>query len=209
MSPVAAPPATPLPSSSLSTLLAQLASAPSNIEAKSIADSIALELKKAPRTLYAIQEARIVDVVLAWAGSASGYERESAPVLVERICRSLGTGVEGVFLPLTSVLLGLAMDKGQPVRSAVNSAMTAMIKATPIEGSRVAFDELCRALEEGKGWRTKVACLKAMENLVRPGAEDWVAMELGRVIPVVERAMHDTKSEVRYLASHGIELTEF
>ena len=196
MSPVAAPSLTPLPPSPLSDLLTSLATAPSNVEAKSTADHIALTLKKAPRTITAVQDAKIVDVVLVWASSASGYERESAPVLVERICRSLGTGVEGVFLPLAPVLLGLTMDKGQPVRSAVTSAMNALIKATPVEGSRVAFDALCRTLEDAKGWRTKVAALKAMENLVKPGAEEWVAAELGRVIPAVEHAMHDTKAEV-------------
>jgi elongation factor 3 len=35
-----------------------------------------------------------------------------------------------------------------------------------------------------------------MEGLVKPGAEEYVANELGKVIPVVEHAMHDTKSEV-------------
>ncbi|ORX36907.1 mRNA export factor elf1 [Kockovaella imperatae] len=196
MSPVAAPALTPIPPSPIGDLLTSLATAPSNVEAKSIADSIALSLKKAPRTIGAIQEARIVDVVLIWAGSSSGYERESAAVLVERICKSLGTGVEGIFLPLVPALLSLAMDKGQPVRSAVTSAMNALIKATPVEGSRVAFDALCRTLEDAKGWKTKVASLKAMENLVKPGAEEWVAAELGRVIPAVEHAMHDTKAEV-------------
>ena len=197
MSPVAAPPSTPLPPTTLAAELSSLASAPSNVDAKAIADGIALQLKKAPSALQAIQDSRIVDVVLAWAGSSSGYERESAPVLVERICRSLGTGVEGVFLPLIPVLLNLSMDKGQPVRMAVNSAMTALIKACPVEASRVPFDTLSKTLTEGKGWRTKVGALKAMENLVKPGGEEWVAMELGRVIPEVEHAMHDTKQEVR------------
>ncbi|ORY21910.1 putative mRNA export factor elf1 [Naematelia encephala] len=197
MSPVAAPTAlTPLPASPLLAELTALAAAPSNVEAKSIADSIALALKKAPRTLDALQEARIVDVVLAWSSSKSAYERESAPVLVDRICRSLGTGVEGVFLPLVPALLNLSMDKGQPVRSAVNSAMTALIKICPPEGSRMVLDVLSKTLDDVKGWRSKIATLKAMEGLVKSGAEEWVANELGTVIPVVEHAMHDTKSEV-------------
>lgn len=189
---------TPLPESPISDVLATLASAGSNAEAKSIADSIALNLKKAPRTIEAIEEAKIVDVVLLWASSASGYEKESAAVLVERISRSLSTGIEGVFLPLIPALLNLSQDKGQPVRSAVNSAITALIKASAVEGSRMVFGVLCQVLEETKGWRTKVAALKAMEGLVKAGAEEWVANELGKVIPVVEHAMHDTKSEASF-----------
>lgn len=187
---------TPLPATPFLEELTALASAASNVDAKSIADGIALKLKKAPRTIEAIQEGKIVDVVLAWSASSSGYEKESAPVLVERICRSLSTGVEGVFLPLIPALLNLSMDKGQPVRSAVNSAMTSLIKATSVEGSRMVFEVLCRVLEDSKGWRTKVAALKAMEGLVKPGAEEYVANELGKVIPMVEHAMHDTKTEV-------------
>ena len=197
MSPVAAPSqVSPLPSSPVLSELTALAQAGSNVEAKSIADSIALALKKSPNTLHALQDAKIFDVVLLWASSKSGYERESAPVLVERTCRSLGTGVEGVFIPLVPVLLGLSMDKGQPVRSAVTSAINALVKICPAEGSRLMLDTLCRTLEDAKGWRTKVAALKAMEALVKPGAEEYVANELGHVIPFVERAMHDTKAEV-------------
>ena len=200
MSPVAVP-STPLPPSPFSDAYATLASAASNVEAKAQADKIALELKKAPRTLIAVQEARVVDVVLAWAASSSGYERESAPVLVERLCRSLGTGIEGVFIPIIPALLNLSMDKGQPVRSAVNTAMTQLIKAAPVQGSRMIFDTLARVLDESKGWRTKVAALKAMEGLVKPGAEEYVANELGKVIPIVEHAMHDTKAEVSAAAT--------
>jgi elongation factor 3 len=197
MSPVAAPsPATLLPFSPLSDSLSSLATAKSNVEAKSIADQLALGLKKAPRTLDAIQEGKVVDVFLAWSGSKSGYERESAPVLIERLCRSLGTGVEGVFMPVIPALLALAMDKGQPVRSAVTSAMNALIKITPPEASRVLLDVLSKTLDDAKGWRTKVAALKAMEGTVKVGGEEWVAAELGRVIPYVEAAMHDTKAEV-------------
>lgn len=198
MSPVAAPSVSPLPPTTIADELASLAVAASNVEAKSIADSIALTLKKAPNTLHALQDAKIVDVVLLWATSKSGYERESAPVLVERTCKSLGTGVEGVFIPLIPALLNLSMDKGQPVRSAVTSALNALVKISPPEGSRLMLDTLCRGLEDAKGWRSKVSALKAIEALVKPGAEEYVANELGHVIPFVERAMHDTKAEVSH-----------
>jgi len=196
MSPVAAPQVSPLPDSIVAAELTALASAANNVEAKSIADSIALVLKKSPTTLHALQDAKIVDVVLIWASSKSGYERESAPVLVERLCKSLGTGVEGVFIPLIPALLNLSMDKGQPVRSAVTSAVNALMKICPAEGSRLVLDVLCKSLEDAKGWRSKVSALKAIEALVKPGAEEYIANELGRVIPFVERSMHDTKAEV-------------
>jgi elongation factor 3 len=202
MSPAAAPTlSTPIPEGPFTAELTSLATAASNAEAKSIADGIALSLKKSPQTIEAIQDGKIIDLVLAWAGSKSGYERESAPVLVERICKSLGTGVEAVFVPVIPALLNLAMDKGQPVRSAVNTAMTAMIKAAAPEGSRPLLEMLTRVLDEAKGWRTKVAALKAIEGTVKQGAEEYVAAELGRVIPYVEAAMHDTKQEVSAAAN--------
>lgn len=88
------------------------------------------------------------------------------------------------------------MDKGQSARSAVTSAINALVKICPAEASRLMLDVLCRTLDDAKGWRSKVAALKAMEALVKPGAEEYVANELGHVIPFVERAMHDTKAEV-------------
>ncbi|KAL1405388.1 [NU+] prion formation protein 1 [Vanrija albida] len=188
--------ATPLPFSPLVDEFVKLAAAPSNVEAKAQADAIALQLKKAPRTLDAIEQGKVVDVVLVWAGSKSGFERESAPVLVERICRSLGAGIEGVFVPLIPALLGLSMDKGQSVRSAVTSALKALIKASPPEATRPVLDVLIRSLDEAKGWRSKVSALKAIEELVKPGAQEFIGAELGHAIPVVEMAMHDTKAEV-------------
>lgn len=196
MSPVATPQGSPLPPTPLTEQLIAISTAASNVDAKAAADALALSLKKSPSPLAALQEGKIIDVVLLWAGSKSGYERESAPVLVERIARSLGSGAEGAFLPVVPALLNLAMDKGQPVRSSASSAVSALIKITPPEGTRSVLDMLTRTLDDAKGWRTKTAALKAMEGLVRPGAEEWVAAELGHVIPVVEAAMHDTKAEV-------------
>jgi elongation factor 3 len=198
MSPVATPQVSPLPDSIVAEQLTALASAANNVEAKSIADSIALVLKKSPPTLHALQDAKIVDVVLIWASSKSASEREGAPVLIERLSKSLGTGVEGVFIPLIPALLNLSMDKGQSVRSAVTSAINALVKICPAEGSRLVLDVLCRSLEDAKGWRSKVSALKAVEALVKPGNEEYVANELGHVIPFIERAMHDTKSEVSH-----------
>jgi elongation factor 3 len=90
------------------------------------------------------------------------------------------------------------MDKGQPVRSAIQSAVNALIKICPPESTRQVLEILGTTLNDVKGWRSKVAALKAMEGMVRPGEDgEWVALEFGHIIPTVEHAMHDTKSEVR------------
>ena len=44
------------------------------------------------------------------------------------------------------------------------------------------------------------------ESLVKPGAEEWIAMELGHVIPFIEHAMHDTKAEVSQERSLSVRL---
>jgi elongation factor 3 len=189
--------ATPLPPSIYEPQLIALAKAASALEAKSVADAICLQIKKTAQPLQAVLDASIVDVVLIWAGSKSGYERESAGVLIERLCKTLGEGIEGVFLPLLPALLNLMMDKGQPVRSAIQGAVNALIKICPPESTRQVLEILGAALNECKGWRSKVAALKAMEGMVRAGEDgEWVAMEFGHIIPSVEHAMHDTKSEV-------------
>lgn len=195
------PTVSPLPPTPLADDLLKLATAASNAEAKAQADAIALQLKKSSRTLDAIHEARIFDIVTLWANSKSGYERESAPVLVERICRSLGTGVEGIFIQLLPTLTALSMDKGQPVRSAVSTAIKTIVKATPPEGTRMLMQMLCRCLEEGKGWRSKVAALKAIEEVIKPATREYVGELLGETIPYVEAAMHDTKAEVSAAAN--------
>jgi hypothetical protein len=68
MSPFAAPSLTPLPESPFLAELTSRATAPSNLDAKAIADSIALSLKTSPRVLEAMKKAKIIDV----SGSKSG-----------------------------------------------------------------------------------------------------------------------------------------
>lgn len=192
------PAATPslLPFSPMVDDFNKVATADSNVAAKAAADAIALQIKKAPRSLDALNASKLPEVVKIWAESKSGYERESAGVLVERVVKSLGSGVEGAFLPSIPVLLNLAMDKGAPVRSGVNSAIKSIVKAAPAEATRPMLQALVNGLEESKGWRSKVAACKAIEEMVKPGAEEHVGEMLGEVIPHIEMAMHDTKAEV-------------
>jgi hypothetical protein len=94
---------TPLPESLFLAELTSLATASSTVDSKAIADSIALSLRKSPGVLEATQNAKIIDVVLMSFGSKSGYGRESAPVLLERIFKSLDAGIESV-IPLVPAL---------------------------------------------------------------------------------------------------------
>ena len=88
------------------------------------------------------------------------------------------------------------MDKGDVVRIAATSAVKAILKLLPLEATAIAFRALEPIVESGK-WKTKVGGLDALRGFV-PSAKDAVAAELAQVLPKVERAMHDTKSEVRY-----------
>ncbi|KAI5449877.1 [NU+] prion formation protein 1 [Naganishia albida] len=189
---------TPLPESPFVDQLRSLAKASSTLEAKSLADAFVQSVKKFSSDPVAetLLQARVPDIIEWWAGSKSQAERESAGILVERLVKGLGEGCEGLFLSAIPVLLNVVMDKTQSIRSAAQSGVNAIIKVSAPEGTRQIIDLLKQVLDDTKGWRTKVGALKAMEGLVKPGAEEWVAEELGHVIPSVEHAMHDTKAEV-------------
>jgi elongation factor 3 len=189
---------TPLPASPFVDQLVALGKASSTIEAKSLADAFVQSVKKTSKgpVAEALLDARVPDIIEWWAASKSPAERESAGILVERLVKGLGEGVEGLFMHAIPVLLNVLMDKTQTIRQAAQAGINAIIKVSAPEGVRQIIDLLKAVLDDTKGWRTKVGALKAMEALVKPGAEEWVAEELGHVIPSVERAMHDTKSEV-------------
>lgn len=211
MSPVASgkPALSRLPFSPYVDQLQAIALASSTLEAKSHADALISAIKKpsasasapdaAPVTTagQAFALARISDVVTIWASSAQQSERESAGVLVERAARGLGAGSEPMLLPLLPALLNLLMDKTPTIRTTAQAGVTAVCKLVAPEATRQALDVLKRVLDDSKGWRTRVGALKAIEQIAtREGSEEWVALELGDSIPVIERAMHDTKSEV-------------
>jgi elongation factor 3 len=86
------------------------------------------------------------------------------------------------------------MDKGDVVRTAAASAVKAILKLFPPESTRIIFRTLESILESGK-WRSKVGVLDSFKPFVT-SARDYVAAELGKVLPRVEAAMHDTKQEV-------------
>lgn len=99
-----------------------------------------------------------------------------------------------LLLPSLAVIFDLYMDKGDVVRAAATSAVKAILKLFPPEGTRLIFRTLETILEAGK-WKTKVGVLDAFKSFVST-SRDAVAVELALVLPKVENAMHDTKQEV-------------
>lgn len=107
-----------------------------------------------------------------------------------------------LLLPSVGVLLDLYSDKGDVVRLAATAAVRAIISLFPPEATRPVLHELLVAVAgEGGKWKTKVGALDAVRRWVEEKSKkadraEYVAAELGRILPTVENAMHDTKSEV-------------
>ncbi|KAG6889422.1 hypothetical protein C0992_005279 [Termitomyces sp. T32_za158] len=168
-----------------------LRSAPTALDAKAAADRLAREVAKAgPQSLK-----DILKTLHAFAANKnSGYERESAAIALTSLANILGAPIAPLLLPSLPIVFDLYMDKGEVVRVAASAAVKAIVKLFPPESTRVVFSTLVSILEAGK-WRTKVGVLDAMKTFVAP-ARDFVAAELGTLLPKVENAMHDTKQEV-------------
>ena len=123
----------------------------------------------------------------------SGYEHESAAIAFQSLSTILGPPVAPLLLPSLPVLFELLMDKGDVVRAGASTAIKTILKSFPRESTRVVFRALESILENGK-WRTKVAALDGFKGFVNT-ARDEVASELAHILPKIEHAMHDTKSE--------------
>lgn len=141
------------------------------------------------------------------ANKKSGYERESAAVGLQALATTLGAPSGPLLLPSLAVLYELYMDKGDVVRAAASAATKSILKLFPPESTRIVYRQLEDILEKGK-WRTKVGALDAIKSFVGP-AREQVAAELGDLLPKVERAMHDTKQEVRLRKEEGGKRTHF
>ncbi|KAH9931115.1 P-loop containing nucleoside triphosphate hydrolase protein [Epithele typhae] len=174
-------------------LIDALRTAPTGPDAKAAADRLAREIIK---TGYeSLSDANILKTLHGFAtNKKSGYERESAALAFQTLATALGASAAPILLPYLPILYELYMDKGDVVRTAATAATKAIIKLFPPEATPILFRALEDILETGK-WRSKVGVLDAMKSYVNH-AKDAVAKELGTTIPKVERAMHDTKSEV-------------
>ncbi|RDB25179.1 mRNA export factor elf1 [Hypsizygus marmoreus] len=179
--------------SQFTPLLDALRTAPTAPEAKGAADRLAREISKAgPQSLH---DHDILKTLHSFAtNKKSGFERESAAIAFHSIANILGAPVAPLLLPSLSTLFDLYMDKGDVVRAAATTAVKAILRLFPPESTSIVFNDLIDILEAGK-WRTKVGVLDAFKAFVIP-ARDAVAAELGTLLPKVEHAMHDTKSEV-------------
>ncbi|KAF9469882.1 P-loop containing nucleoside triphosphate hydrolase protein [Collybia nuda] len=166
-------------------------------QAKAAADRLAREVSKSgPESL---NDHNVLKTLCAFAtNKKSGYERESAAIAFQSLANILGAPVAPLLLPFLPVLFDLYMDKGDVVRVAAAVAVKSILKLFPPESTRVVFKTLESILEAGK-WRTKVGVLDAFKVFVVL-ARDAVARELGKILPKVEHAMHDTKQEVSVAA---------
>lgn len=124
----------------------------------------------------------------------SGYERESGALGFHSLAIVLGAPSVPLLLPSLPVLYDLLMDKGDVVRAAASAAIKAILKLCPPESVPVVFHHLEAILENGK-WRSKLGALDGIKGFAT-SARDAVASELSEILPHIEKAMHDTKSEV-------------
>jgi len=129
----------------------------------------------------------------------SGYERESAAVGYHSLCTIIGAPVLPLLLPALPILLELLTDKGDVVRSAASSAIRSLVSLTLVQGIHSVIGILSSELENNGKWKAKVGCLKEIGRLTDlrgdEGKEE-VANILGTLLPIIEKAMHDTKAEV-------------
>jgi elongation factor 3 len=113
-----------------------------------------------------------------------------------RLIVNLGAGAESVFLPSLQTLFYLPNDKVAGVQTNAQTAINSFVKLCPPEATRQIFVVLRESLDNPKGWRGQIGVLKAMDGMVKENVTENVALELGATIPLIEKAMHDTKAEV-------------
>lgn len=146
-------------------------------------------------TLYLNRDGEVIKTLHSFASNKkSGYERESAAIAFHSFASVIGSPVAPLLIPSFPILFELYMDKGDVVRLAATSAVKAILKLLPAEATRILFQTLEPILDQGK-WKTKVGVLDVIKASVNT-AKDAVAAELADVLPKIEGAMHDTKSEV-------------
>ncbi|KZS93830.1 hypothetical protein SISNIDRAFT_454274 [Sistotremastrum niveocremeum HHB9708] len=181
------------PTSTFVELIDNLKNAPTAPDAKAAADKLAREVSKAgPNSLT---EGKVLESLQKFAtNKTSGSDRESGALAFSSLATICGGSYTPFFLPYLPTLFDLYMDKGDVVRTAASTAVKAILKPVPPESMRVIINQLEEILESGK-WRTKVGVLNSIKGFVAI-APTQVADLLGDLLPKVEKAMHDTKSDV-------------
>ncbi|KAF9263379.1 hypothetical protein L218DRAFT_959403 [Marasmius fiardii PR-910] len=179
--------------SQILALIESLRTAPTAPDAKGAADRIASQVSK--HGLQTLEDCKIIQTMHTFAmNKKSGYERESSAIAFQSFASILGAPAAPLLLSSLPTLFDLHMDKGDVVRIAATAAVKAIIKLFPPEATRIVFKALTDVVENGK-WKSKVGALDSMRTFTA-SAKEHVAAELGHILPKVEHAMHDTKSEV-------------
>ncbi|CAE6526249.1 unnamed protein product [Rhizoctonia solani] len=182
--------------------LEALRTAPTAPDAETAAENLAKQVKQQGLETL-IDEKVLVQLHAFAANKKSGYERESAAVGVHALATHLKAAAGPILLASLPVLFELYSDKGDVVRLAATSAVRAILALFPPEATRSVLRELLAVVsgEGGGKWKTKAGALDSVRRWVeekskRTERAEYIAAELGEILPTVENAMHDTKSEV-------------
>ncbi|KAG9125239.1 hypothetical protein FRC07_008439 [Ceratobasidium sp. 392] len=175
--------------------------APTAPDAQTAADDLAKEVRK--QGLQSLADEKVLTQLHAFAANKkSGYERESAAVGIHALATHLKSPVGPLLLPSLPVLLDLYSDKGDVVRLAATAAVRAIVGLFPPEATKIILKELLGVVGgDGGKWKTKVGALDSVRRWVEEKSKkaeraEYIAAELGDILPTVENTMHDTKSEV-------------
>ncbi|EUC54712.1 mRNA export factor elf1 [Rhizoctonia solani AG-3 Rhs1AP] len=182
--------------------LEALRSAPTAPDAETAAEKLAKQVKQEGLETL-VDEKVLVELHAFAANKKSGYERESAAVGLHALATHLKAAAGPLLLASLPVLLELYSDKGDVVRIAATSAVRAILALFPPEATRSVLRELLAVVggEGGGKWKTKAGALDSVRRWVEEKSKkaeraEYIAAELGDILPTVENAMHDTKSEV-------------
>ncbi|KAK0540407.1 [NU+] prion formation protein 1 [Tilletia horrida] len=183
-------------------LLTALYKAPSAEECAAVAEQLAAYINTAG--LRTLQSEGVLDSLLkATRNKKSGYEREAAAVGLGAIFSKVGgknspspLGAEPWLLTTLPALLDLYADKGDVVKDAAQSAVTALFALPPPEAVPEFLSVLYTVLESSASkWQSKVAVLKLISRTAERASEQ-VGEQLVELIPQLTNAMHDTKAEI-------------
>ncbi|KDN42541.1 hypothetical protein RSAG8_06684, partial [Rhizoctonia solani AG-8 WAC10335] len=182
--------------------LEALRTAPTAPDAETAAENLARQVKK--EGLETLVDENVLAQLHVFAGNKkSGYERESAAVGLHALATHLKAAAGPLLLASLPVLFDLYSDKGDVVRIAATSAVRAILALFPPEATRAVLRELLAVVsgEGGGKWKTKAGALDSVRRWVEEKSKkaeraEYIAAELGEILPTVENTMHDTKSEV-------------
>ncbi|TIB93832.1 hypothetical protein E3Q10_01072 [Wallemia mellicola] len=132
----------------------------------------------------------------------SGYERESACIGLSSLFRraKLHGGLEVFYIDTLPILLDLVADKGDVVKEAAQTAIDDLVALlNPFAIMTLLENAWSVTNSSSAKWKSKSTGLQIITKLVKSGGPLWRARfseHLGEMVPHLETAMHDTKSEV-------------